>query len=348
MRYFFVILVVLLLGVVGFAYYRSWLIIELNYPPKFESPLASSENLNLESRSLDEFSFDSLKSREYQGSPIILERVLDQRSEYTAYLFSYQSDGRKVTGQANIPLPQEGSEKMPVIVMLRGFVDRDIYQTGIGTRNAARVFVENGYVTLAPDFLGYGESDPPEDDVWWERLNKPVQVMNLLASLESLSQIDTSRVGLWGHSNGGQIALSVLEISGKDYPTTLWAPVSKPFPYSILYYTDEFDDQGLHLRYELAEFERLYDVNKYSISEYFDLIQSPIQLHQGTADDAVPVRWSNELAESLRDLGVEVNYFVYPEAGHNMVESNSIRGSWNTVVERDVEFYERELKGSGL
>jgi dipeptidyl aminopeptidase/acylaminoacyl peptidase len=239
---------------------------------------------------------------------------------------------------ANIPLPQEGRDQMPVVVMLRGFVEDEIYSTGLGTRNAANVFAENGFVTLAPDFLGYGESDAPEDDVWWERLNKPVQVMNLLASLDSLPQVDTERVALWGHSNGGQIALSVLEISGKNYPTSLWAPVSKPFPYSVLYYTDEFDDGGLRLRYALAEFERLYEVGNYSIVKYFDLINASILLHQGTEDDEVPLKWSNELVASLKELGKEVEYFVYPGAGHNM------EGNWETVVGRDVGFFRQRMK----
>ena len=35
----------------------------------------------------------------------------------------------------------------------------------------------------------------------------------------------------------------------------LWAPVSKPFPYNILYYTDEAEDRGKWLRGEIAKFE---------------------------------------------------------------------------------------------
>jgi dipeptidyl aminopeptidase/acylaminoacyl peptidase len=238
---------------------------------------------------------------------------------------------------ANIPLPSAEVDKLPVIVMLRGYVDQEIYETGIGTRYAADVFARNGFVTLAPDFLGYGESDMPKEDFFWERFSKPVQVLNLLASLGTLAQVDVERVGVWGHSNGGQVAISVLEISGENYPTVLWAPVSKSFPYSILYYTDEFDDEGERLRFEIAKMENLYDVRDYSIVEYFDLLKAPIQLHQGTADDAVPLEWSNELAEKLRGLDVDLSYFVYPEAGHNM------EGSWDVVVERDVEFYRNSL-----
>ncbi len=327
----------LLSGLGCFAYYQGWLEVSVNYPPEFSSPTAEAP-VEVNPRPLDELTFDNLRKRQYESSPIVLERVIKQDKKFTSYLFTYKSDGEKVSGMATIPVPQADEDKLPTIVMIRGFVDQDIYQTGVGTWRAAEVLAENGFVTLAPDFLGYGESDKPEDDVFWERLNRPVQILNLMASLNTLAQVDTERVGLWGHSNGGQIALSILEISQKPYPTVLWAPVSKPFPYAILYYTDEFDDQGLKLRYELANFEKLYDVNKYSISEYFDRIMAPIQLHQGTIDDAVPLEWSNELADKLKASDVEVNYYVYPQADHNL------SGSWDTVVQRDVGFYKRMLK----
>jgi len=138
--------------------------------------------------------------------------------------------------------------------------------------------------------------------------------------------------------NGGQVALSVLEITQQPYPTTLWAPVSKPFPYSILYYTDEFDDEGKALRHELAQFEKEYDVRRFSITDYLEQIKAPLQLHQGTADDAVPQAWSDELVERLEALELEADYFIYPGADHNLV------GSWDTVVARDLAFFGRHLQ----
>ena len=148
---------------------------------------------------------------------------------------------------------------------------------------------------------------------------------------------DSSKIGIWAHSNGGQIALSVLEISGQPIPTTLWAPVSKPFPYSILYYTDEFDDEGKALRAEIARLEKDYDVNDFSITKYFDQIKAPIQLQQGTGDDAVPVTWSNNLNQTLKDKDIDITYYIYPGADHNMTPG------WDTAVERDLEFFKDKL-----
>jgi dipeptidyl aminopeptidase/acylaminoacyl peptidase len=195
----------------------------------------------------------------------------------------------------------------------------------------------NGFVTIAPDFFGFGGSDAPDSDVWWERFARPVQVLQLIASLPGTAGVDTTKVGIWAHSNGGQLALSVLEITGAEIPTSLWAPVSKPFPYSVLYFTDEFEDEGKYIRGELSRLERDYDVRDFSISDYFEKINAPIQIHQGAADDAVPYEWSEDLVAQLEENEVEVEYFEYAGADHNMV------GSWDEVIRQDIEFFEEKL-----
>lgn len=277
----------------------------------------------------EKYSFDNLVKR--GGIP--------SRIEVVGNMFYYQSEGRRISGQINLP---GDSRKAPVIVMARGYSEKESYKTGLGTKNAAAVYAKNGYITLAPDFSGYGESDKEDENALGARLVKPVEILDLLASLSSIPQADLTRIYLWGHSNGGQIMLSVAEILGRyDLPgdsrkvrgVTLWAPVSKPFPYNILYYTDDASDSGKWLRGEIANFEKDYDVYNYSIDKYLDWIKIPLQIHQGSADEAVPKRWSDDLVQNLREKEKDVTYFVYPGADHNM------RPSWDSVVARDLEFF---------
>ncbi|MCX6724915.1 MAG: hypothetical protein NTV20_02330, partial [Candidatus Shapirobacteria bacterium] len=204
------------------------------------SPLGSS--FFNQPKPLEKYSFENLRKRQYQGSEIKLEKVLQEQNSYTSYLFSFESDGKKVTGMANLP-KKEG--KLPVVVMIRGYADDQVYFTGLGTRKGAGVFAENGFITLAPDFLGFGGSDTSSLDILEARFERPITVLNLLASIENLPQANPDKIFLWAHSNGGQITLSVLEISQKPIPTVLWAPVTKGFPESVLQYMGEMDDQGL-------------------------------------------------------------------------------------------------------
>lgn len=298
-------------------------------------------------RSLDKYSIENLKKT---GSQILsatfsVDKILKENANFTSSEFTMEFnpnlDGKtmkKVTGMINVPkkLPINGA---PVVVMIRGFIDPKNYFIGNGTQHAGEVFARNGYITIAPDFLGYGDSDLESTNVWETRFQTWITVTSLLSTVKSLPEWDKKNIFIWAHSNGGQIALTTLEITGVDYPTTLWAPVSAPFPFSVLYYTDEADDKGKALRKSLASFEETYNTDLYSLDNYFGLINknTKIQLHQGTADDAVPVVWSNKLKKTLVDLGLDVNYFVHPGATHDMT------GAWNEAVTEDLAFFRKNM-----
>lgn len=293
------------------------------WPKEKKLFLSPEGQWTFESKPLEKYSFPKLRERLFTPGGIWVE----------GSNFYYWVDGKKVSGQIHQPRENAPRGGRPVVIMIRGYVDREIYQPGVGTEHAAEVFSQNGFLTLAPDFLGYGESDLPPNNVLEDRFWRPIEVLQLIASLKNLPEVNPNKVALWGHSNGGQIALSVLEISGKKYPTSLWAPVSKPFPFSILYYTDEADDFGKALRKVVAGFEALYDSDEFSIHEFYDWISAPIQIHQGTADESVPLKWSQDLAKALKDKDKEVQLNAYPGADHNLL------GSWDTAVQRDVLWF---------
>ena len=236
----------------------------------------------------------------------------------------------------------------PVILMIRGFVDPSVYTTGMGTTHGGELMAQNGFITLAPDFLDYGYSDKPSPDAMEDRFLTYVSAIELLRSIKNLNKslelslldarYDSKHIGMWGHSNGGQIATSILEISGEQIPTVLWAPVSKPFPYSILYFTDDIDDHGKALRKVVAQFETDYDSEIYSLTNYLDWIQAPIQIHQGNSDEAVPKLWSDTFVAALKAKEKTVEYYTYPGENHNFDQ-----GNWSTVMQRTMAFYKKHF-----
>ena len=299
---------------------------------------------------LEKYEILNLAARPPQVSQIVFDEPVATTTAYTKYPFYYQTNGKKVTGLATIPssvlssksspttLIPPASGKLPVIVQFRGYVDPTQYSPGVGTSRSAEVYATNGFVSLAPDFLGYGDSNKAADDPFENRFETYTTAMDLISSVPTIPFVDATRMGIWGHSNGGHIAITVSEILNKPYPMTLWAPVTKYFPYSILYYMDEADDKGKGLRKVLAKFEADYDVDKFTLTNYLDRLVGPIQFHQGTADDAVPLAWSNDFVDKVKKLDKDITYYTYPGADHNML------GSWNTVVERDVAFFKEKLK----
>jgi dipeptidyl aminopeptidase/acylaminoacyl peptidase len=313
----------------------GWFANTLYHLPKNSNPVSM-----VKPTPLYKYSIENLSQATFKSSTIEIGKVLKDNPTFTSYEFTMQfspnfSDNLKVTsGLINIP---KGNGPFPVIVMFRGYVDQTQYSIGEGTQPSAAVFANSGFITVAPDFLGYADSDKEASDVFESRFQTYVTAAITFKSVSSIKEWDGKNIFIWGHSNGGQIALTTLEITGVNYPTVLWAPVSKPFPNSILVYTDESDDQGKFLINQLAAFEETYDANKFSLTGYLNQIKAPIQLNQGTNDTSVPYWWSDSLDKSLKEATVSATYIKYPGNDHNM------RPNWNEVVKNSLTFFQSHL-----
>ncbi len=330
----FLTTIVIVLALVGWKFF---------YKTKILSPIGQGSPD--QKTKLLQYTYTALRKTKFSGSDIIIDKILKQGEGFVSYLFYYQTRGKKVSGLLNVP---SKAGNYPLIIMFRGYVDPKNYFTGDGTVHGGELLAQNGFITVAPDFLGYGFSDPGSSDPMEDRFLTYVTALELMHSVNNLNsalskksisaRFDGKNIGVWGHSNGGQIALSVMEISGENYPTVLWAPVSKPFPYSILFYTDEADDQGKSLIKLVADFEKDYNAEDYSLTNYFDWIKAPLEIHQGTADIEVPQFWSDELVDILKKKGKSVEYYTYSGEDHNFD-----RGSWPTIMERTMDFYKKHF-----
>jgi dipeptidyl aminopeptidase/acylaminoacyl peptidase len=332
--YIFLITTGLLLGFLLNPYIKDFI-------AKFKPESGTSNIVTIIPKPLEKYSILNLSNTKTSTSNVSIEDEISKNEKFSSFQFSINfdptlrgKDTKKVTGLINL---QNIDGKYPIILMFRGYVDQKIYKTGIGTQRAGEYFANNGFITIAPDFLGYAGSDKEADNIFESRFQTYTTALTMLNSLSSISQWDKKNVFIWGHSNGGQIALTLLEITQNSIPTVLWAPVSKPFPYSILYYTDESDDLGKLIRKELAKFEENYDVNNFSIHNYLDRINSPLEIHQGTSDDAVPFSWTDGLVKNLELLDKKVKYYKYPGADHDL------QPSWSTAVKRSLDFYNSNL-----
>ncbi len=339
------------------------------------SPLISDQ---LKMPDYEQYSLTNLVDYPYQANKLEVIEVIDQTEKYNEYQFTFTTMDKTMSGLMTLPNDLQINERPKVVILLRGWAPAETYYSGQGTSPAARILAANGYVTLAPDFFGYAKSDPEPTDTWEARFIKPINVIELMSSVEKFGlpipatesaedeqiaatdSLPPSQLYFWAHSNGGQIALSVLEILSRPIPTTLWAPVTAPFPYSILFYGDVLEDEGKEQRSWLAMFERNHDPRQYSITQHLDRLRGYFQLHHGTADEAALKTWSDEfndkiIAENKRrtkvfdeekdveekveeikeDELINLEYFVYPGADHNLRPIEN----WNLAIERDLKFF---------
>ena len=137
-------------------------------------------------------------------------------------------------------------------------------------------------------------------------------------------------------------------------PTTLWAPVLAPFPYSILYFSDEYEDEGKETRKYLSLFEEDYNVFDFSISQHLDQLHGPIQIQHGTGDDSALVVWTEEFLAKVdlenerratassqssenKKAPIEIDFYKYKGANHNL------QPNWNEAIQKDLNFFKKYL-----
>jgi pimeloyl-ACP methyl ester carboxylesterase len=358
-----IVLIIVLLAVCGalLGFYLSQKIFfEQNFINIVEKNDISPKDLPLQA-----YSIDNLQKQDFAAEQMIsVSELIDDDNQIEKFIFFYQSQGKKISGALNIDkqnLNENGVAELPVIIMLRGWVPVENYYIGLGTKNAAQAFAQAGFITFAPDFLGYGQSDADLSDNWEARFVKPINVIDLLNTLKAYPEIlvpkelasQTKKIiikpqfAIWAHSNGGQIAISTLEILQKNIPSTLWAPVTAPFPYSVLFYSNEYEDEGKETRQFLSIFERDYDVFDFSITQHLDSLYGPIQIHHGLKDFVAPITWSDEFVEKIEEENqkrleddketIKYNYYRYEEADHNL------QPNWQTAINRDIAFFREAL-----
>lgn len=321
----------------------GWFISDI-YKNYQQGKVVSISNWN-KPKPLEKYTIENLSKIKIKPATIEIIKNIKKEKEYSSDIFSFEFDPtltntnqKTVTGLINVPTSTK--KGLPIVVLVRGYVDVNIYETGVGTKRVGEYLASNGYITLAPDFLGYASSSKESENIFESRFQTYTTLVTLLSSINSSNfpDWDGKNIFIWAHSNGGQIALTTLEITGYKYPTVLWAPVTESFPYSILFYTNESEDQGKYIRRELSKFESEYDANKFSLTNYLDRIQAPIEYHLGTNDDAIPLEWRDRFVAKMKSLDKNFKNYNHPGADHNM---NPL---WGDVMQKTLEFFNDSLE----
>jgi len=353
-KFLLITLIVIIIATPIYFYLNS------NFNNKNISPKSSqkinfneSEKITKNVGFLAQYNFENLKKRKNTASKInnigktllvdearktLVKRgdLVGKSFDFETQAISYESNGKKISGMMNLPVGYKNN-KSPVIIMIRGFAESEGYYIGSGTWRAADELARNGFVTVSLDFLGFGLSDSESKDILEARFEKPMSVMDLIESVKNLNFVDSNKIGIWAHSNGGQIAISVLEATGKKYPTVLWAPMTNPFPQSVLDMIDDESEASLKVKQKIEDFEKEYDSKLYSIDNFYSWIESPILIHQGTEDVWCKVEWQQALVSKLMGLGKDIRLDIENGNDHNLKQS------WDKVIKLDIDFFNKNF-----
>lgn len=283
------------------------------------------------------YTIEGLRARDYPGGTVEIRSVLTRTEAYTRYYIAYPSDGLTITGVMHVP---HGEGPFPVVILNHGYIPPSRYWSGADTWRAADYLARHGYLTIAPDFRGWGGSDSGPN---FFRTGLVIDVLNLISSLPSIPQADPERVGMWGHSMGGGVTTKAIVVDARIRAAVLYAPVSA-------------DDREVMARWGgwrrfpdtpdpmwRAYVQAMDDPHFLRLTSpifFMEFVTAPVQIHQGTADTTTPPRWAEAIRNALIAAGKEVEYYAYEGQGHAFEGE-----AWNLFMERTRQFFDKYLKG---
>lgn len=293
-------------------------------------------------------SMEAMRSREYTGSDILVEQVLEPGANYYRYIGSYDSDGLKIFGLLTVPYSDPPEGGWPAIIFNHGYIPPDEYRTTERYVAYVNAFATNGYVVFKPDYRGHGDSEGTATG-GYSSPAYTVDVLNAMASVMKYPGVNPEKIGMWGHSMGGHLTLRAMVTVQNIKVGVIWAGVvasyqdmatnwrrSGPLPTNP-------PGRLSRLGEELTNTYGSWDQNPdfwASISPIDNVrdISGPIQLHHGTEDTSVPIEFSEKLYQAMLDAGKEVEFYSYPGNDHNIAQA------FSAAMQRSVEFFDRYLK----
>lgn len=297
-------------------------------------------------------SITAMQKTAYPGSDPVIEQALTDGSNYSRYIASYRSDGLKIFGLLTVPAGKPPVDGWPVIIFNHGYIQPDQYRTTERYVAYVDAFARNGYIVFKPDYRGHGNSEGTAVGAYYSP-DYTVDVLNAVSTLKRYKDANPGRIGMWGHSMGGNITLRALVVDPAAIKAAvIWGGVVGSYTDLIYNWHHGASFQPTQRDLALRNNFRKQLLDTYGTPEknpvfwqeidptyHLSDIAAPVQLHTGGNDEDVPATFSAGLRDKLEKAGKTVGYYSYPGGDHNISSPN-----FETAMARSVEFFNTYLK----
>jgi dienelactone hydrolase len=276
------------------------------------------------------------------GDPLVATRkdyTAPAGAPYTAEdVLVRTPSGLRLSGTLTLPSPRRG--RVPVVVTITGSgpEDRDEQSPALPGyrpfRQIADTLGRRGIAVLRLDDRGMGESDTGPATVTSADFADDIRAA--LSYLRARPEIDTTRIALLGHSEGGVIAPMVAESDPRIRALVLMAATASPGRAIVAsqqhYVVDTVAKlTGAQRDTALARYTRTTDSVSAALpwmrwflehdpSAVARRVRTPVLILQGEADHQVPSSEAAKLASAFRAGGSRrVDVRMFPEANHLFV-----------------------------
>ena len=233
-------------------------------------------------------------------------------------------------------------EKTPLVLLVHGGPwARDYW----GFTASAQWFANRGYATLQVNFrgsTGYGKSFLHKGDGQWGVGDMQHDLSDAVQWAIDEGIADPDKICIYGGSYGGYACLAGLAFTPDLYKcgVDIVGPSNvKTLLDSIPAYWGPLRNQML---IKIGDVDSDEEFNK-KISPLYhvDQITAPLLIGQGANDPRVKQAEADQIAFSMRDKGIPVEYVLYPDEGHGFARPDN-RIDFNGRVEL---FLEKHLGG---
>ncbi len=305
----------------------------------------NSSNINSSTLSID-----SLRSGKYLGSKIKIEETLPSEKQYDRFITSYYSGELKIYALLLVPRVKVPDGGFPVIILNHGYIIPDRYTPDGNYIAYADAFAKAGYVVFKPNYRGNGKSQGKPTSAYFSQ-DYVIDDLNAISSIKTYPNVNVNKVGVWGHSMGGNITLKDAVISKDIQAVSIWSGVVAPISDIIYNWQNKVTYKPDVLDLKLRNQNRDILLQKYGTPSenpkfwnsidpnyYLKDINIPVQIEVGLADNQVPPDFSKELYERLKSLNKNVEYYEYDGANHD------INQSFVVAMDRTIKFFDKYLK----
>ena len=237
-------------------------------------------------------------------------------------------DGFREDGVLTYPVGYERGRRYPLVLVIHG---GPMMSSNVGFQRLAQLLAAAGFLVFQPNYRGSTNlGDAYQHAIYRDTGDGPGKdVMAGLAAVEKLGIVDQNRIGVSGWSYGGYMTAwltshyDVWKAALAGAPLTDWL-----MDYSLSYYQEgdayffgssPWTNEGWKIWREQSPINYVRDV------------KAPTLIMGDVMDSNVPLANAMEWYHGLRDNGVPVEFYAYPEASHlphDVVQVTDIYRRW--------------------
>jgi len=259
-----------------------------------------------------------------------------------ARLIKYVSDkGDTLQGALYLPANYEPGKKYPLLVTIyekrSQLLNSYVAPSETSTPNRS-IYTSRGYAVLDPDIV-YRVNDPGMSAVWC--------VLPAVRAAIATGMIDSSHVGLWGHSWGGYQTAFLVTQTNMFHAAIAGAPLTDMVSmYSSIYWNTGGTNQGIFESSQgrfKGNFIQNYDAYiRNSPAFHADKVTTPLIILHNDKDGAVDFNQGITYFNTLRQLGKEVILLEYIGENHGLQRPVNQKD----YAVRMREWFDFQLKGA--